>query len=67
MDLLNRTYKIHSIFFLYILCSCLPINDEICKRTANFINHFELDCALVSRLTRGIYFERMQSTVSTHA
>ena len=40
------------------LCSCLPMYDEICKRTANFIIQcLNSDCALVSRRTHhGIYF-----------
>ena len=47
----------------------LPLHDEICKRTANFINSgLTSDCELVKRLVhRGIHFERMRSPVGRNA
>jgi hypothetical protein len=54
---------------LPILCNCLPMQDEICKRTANFINQcLNSDCELVSQLVhQGIYFERVRSPVGRNA
>jgi hypothetical protein len=54
---------------LPLLCNDLPLYDEICKRTANFLNScLTSDCELVKRLVhRGIYFERMRSPVGRNA
>ena len=54
---------------LPILCNYLPMQDEICKRTANFINQcLNLDCELVSQLVhQAIYFERVWSPVRRNA
>jgi len=54
---------------LPILCSSLPMYDEIGRRTANFINQcLNSDCALVNQLVhRGINYERMLSPVGRNA
>ena len=54
---------------LPLLCNELPLYDEICKRTANFINVcLNSDCVLVKRLVyRAIYFERMRSPIGRNA
>jgi hypothetical protein len=54
---------------LPILCNCLPMQDEICKRTANFINQcLNSHCELVSQLVhQGIYFECVRSPVGRNA
>jgi len=54
---------------LPLLCNELPLYDEICKRTANFINScLTSDCVLVKRLVyRAIYFERMRLPIGIYA
>ena len=51
------------------LCNCLPMYDEVCKRTANFINQCLIsDCELVNQLVHhAIYFERVRSPVGRNA
>ena len=64
----NLPYHTHSNI-LPILCHCLPMDDELCKRTANFINQcLNSDCALVNQLVHhGICFERTRSPVGRNA
>jgi len=54
---------------LPVLCNELPLYDEICKRTANFINScLSSDCVLVKCLVyRAIYVERMRSPMGRNA
>ena len=54
---------------LPLLCNELPLYDEMCKRTANFINLcLTSDSVLIKRLVyRAIYFERMGSTIGRNA
>jgi len=54
---------------LPLLCNELPLYDEICNRTANFINScLTSDCLLVKRFVyRAIYFERMRSHIGRNA
>jgi len=54
---------------LPVLCNCLPMYDELCRRTAAFINQcLNSDCDLVNRLTHyGIHVERMRSSLGRNA
>jgi len=54
---------------LPLLSNVLPMYDEICKRTVNFIKScINSDCVLVNRLTyRGIHFEQMRSPIGRSA
>jgi hypothetical protein len=54
---------------LPLLSNVLPLFDEICKRTANFINScLKSDCILVNKLTyRAIHFEQMRSPIGRNA
>jgi len=54
---------------LPLLCNELPLYDEICKRTANFINScLTSEYFLVKRLVyRAICFERMRSPTGINA
>jgi len=56
----NISYRTHCNI-LPLLSNFLPMYDEICKRTVNFIKScLNCDCVLVNRLTyRGIHFEQM--------
>ena len=64
----NIPYQTHCNI-LPILCNCLPMYDEFCKRTVNFINQcLNSDCELVNQLVHhGIYFERARSPVGRNA
>ena len=61
--------SIVDVNILPILCKCLPLYDEICKRTANFINQcLHSDCVLVNQIVHhSIYFERARSPVGRNA
>ena len=64
----NLPYRTHCNI-LPILCNCLPMDDELCKRTANLINQcLNSDCVLVNQLVQhGVYFERARSPVGRNA
>jgi hypothetical protein len=64
----NLPYQTHCNI-LPILCNCLPLHDEICKRTANFINKcLNSDCVLINQIVHhSIYFERARSPVGRNA
>ena len=60
---------IHS-FLLALLCATIPIMDELCRRSCNFINAcLSSDCFLISCVARqGIFYSRMASPLrrNTH-
>lgn len=64
----NIPYQTHCNI-LPIMCNCLPMYDEFCKRTVNFINQcLNSDCELVNQIVHhGIYFERARSPVGRNA
>ena len=64
----NLPYHTHCNI-LPILCNCLPLYDELCKRTANFIILcLKSDTVMVKQLVRHcIFFERARSPVGRNA
>ena len=50
-------------FFISPLCATIPIMDELCRRSCNFINaHLSSDCSLISFVARKcIFYSRIAS------